>query len=152
MSWHISLCLCLMSWPVAAGDTEETKAQRKAIHGVLMAQVDCWNKGDLKGFMAGYLPSKEITFYSGGTVLKGWDAMLERYQKAYQGEGKEMGTLAFRDLDIELLGPDSAVVRGRFELQMKKSTPTGLFTLIFRKTKEGWRIVHDHTSVPEKAN
>jgi beta-aspartyl-peptidase (threonine type) len=134
------------------GQQEETKAQRKAINDVLGSQVECWNKGDLKGFMTGYLHSNDITFYSGGTVLRGWDAMLDRYQKNYQGEGKEMGKLAFRDLDIELLGADSAVVRGRYVLQMSKTMPTGLFTLIFRKTKDGWRITHDHTSAAEKSN
>jgi uncharacterized protein (TIGR02246 family) len=152
MAFCTSLCLYLLALPSGVGGTEEAKAQRKAIQDVLTGQVECWNKGDLKGFMAGYLHSKDVTFYSGGTILKGWDAMLERYHKSYQSEGKEMGKLAFRDLDIELLGPDSAVVRGRYELEMSKSRPTGLFTLIFRKTKEGWRITHDHTSAAEKSN
>jgi ketosteroid isomerase-like protein len=130
----------------ANGDTEEAKAARLAIGQVLSNQLDAWNKGDLKGFMAGYQHSNEVTFYSGGTVLKGWDAMLERYQKKYQGPGKEMGKLTFRDLDITVLSADSAVVRGRWELKQSKEMPGGLFTLIFRKTSEGWRIAHDHTS------
>jgi beta-aspartyl-peptidase (threonine type) len=29
------------------------------------------------------------------------------------------------------------------------STPGGLFTVIFRKFPEGWKIVHDHTSADE---
>jgi hypothetical protein len=29
------------------------------------------------------------------------------------------------------------------------STPGGLFTVIFRKLPEGWKIVHDHTSADE---
>jgi ketosteroid isomerase-like protein len=141
-------CLCLLVClaPVRAGDTEEAKAARKAIHQVLMGQVEAWNKGDLKGFMAGYWHSKELTFYSGGNIIKGWDAMLERYQKKYQGEGKEMGKLAFEDIDIELLSATSAVVLGRWQLTLTKDSPKGLFTLIVRKTPDGWRIVHDHTS------
>jgi ketosteroid isomerase-like protein len=112
----------------------------------MVDQLDAWNKGDLKGFMAGYLKSPDVTFYSGGNVVKGWDAMLERYQKKYQGEGKEMGKLTFRDVEIDVLSAESAVVRGRWDLKMTKTNPGGLFTLLLRKTTDGWRIVHDHTS------
>jgi ketosteroid isomerase-like protein len=45
-----------------------------------------------------------------------------------------------------MLGDEHALVRGRFRLQMKNDAPTGIFTLILRKTPAGWRIVHDHTS------
>ena len=78
--------------------------------------------------------------------LECWQATLERYQKRYQGAGKEMGQLAFEDLQIDLLAADSAWVRGRYQLVTGKATFTGLFTLIVKKFPEGWRIVHDHTS------
>ena len=142
----ITLCLCLVLAGQKGGDTDEVKAQKKAVYNVLVDQLNAWNKGDLKGFMAGYHKSPDITFYSGGNVVKGWDAMLERYQKKYQGEGKEMGTLTFRDVEIDVLSVDSAVVRGRWDLKMTKTNPGGLFTLLLRKTTDGWRIVHDHTS------
>ena len=139
-------CLCALLAPTPTGDTEEAKASRKAIYQVLHNQTEAWNKGDLKGFMNGYLRSNELTFYSGDKVIKGWDAMLERYQKKYQGEGKEMGRLAFEELTVELLGSDHALVRGRFRLRLTKDSPTGIFTLILRKTPAGWRIIHDHSS------
>jgi beta-aspartyl-peptidase (threonine type) len=128
------------------GQADEAKAAHQAISKVLSDQVDAWNKGDLKAFMAGYMRSEDITFFSGGTILKGWDAVLARYQKQYQSEGKEMGKLTFRDLDIQLLGADGAVVRGRYELVRSADKPSGLFTLILRKTPDGWRIIHDQTS------
>jgi beta-aspartyl-peptidase (threonine type) len=71
---------------------------------------------------------------------------MDRYVKKYKSEGKEMGKLTFSELKIEMLASDSAFVRGRFQLVMEKDKPTGLFTLIFQKTADGWRIVHDHTS------
>ncbi|HZT80911.1 MAG TPA: nuclear transport factor 2 family protein [Gemmataceae bacterium] len=125
-----------------AGDKEAMAA----IDAVLKQQVEAWNAGKLEDFMAGYWQSDELTFYSGKTLTKGWNATLERYRKKYQGEGKEMGKLSFRDVSIEVLGKDSAFVRGRWKVEMKGKTLEGLFTLIFRKVKDGWRIVHDHTS------
>lgn len=118
----------------------------RAVRRVLDDQVAAWNKGDLKGFMAGYWRSPDLTFFSGKDKTRGWDATLERYQKRYQAEGKEMGKLTFRDLEIEVLSPESAWVRGRWQLELSKETVGGLFTLIFKKLPEGWRIVHDHTS------
>ena len=119
---------------------------KKGIRKVLDDQVIAWNKGDLRGFMEGYWQSPELSFYSGKNKTKGWQGTLDRYRKKYQGEGKEMGKLAFSDLDVELLGPQHALVRGRWQLTLTKENPSGLFTLIFRKVPAGWRIVHDHTS------
>jgi ketosteroid isomerase-like protein len=120
--------------------------EQAAIQRVLDDQAAAWNKGDLPGFMKGYLESEKLSFFSGNSKTAGWKATLERYQKKYQGEGKEMGKLTFTELSIELLGDDHALVRGRFRLQLKSDNPTGIFTLIVRKTPAGWRIIHDHTS------
>jgi beta-aspartyl-peptidase (threonine type) len=117
-----------------------------AVRQVLDAQAAAWNKGDLDGFMAGYWSSPELSFFSGGTRTRGWQATLDRYRQRYQAEGKEMGRLSFGDVEIELLGPDAALVRGHWKLEMSKDKPEGLFTLIFKRLPEGWRIVHDHTS------
>ena len=138
------LIFSLLGMPHARGD--DSNAAKKAIQKVLDDQDAAWNKGDLEGFMAGYWKSDELTFYSGNDVTKGWNATLERYKKRYQAEGKEMGKLTFSDLKIEMLSDDSAFVRGRFNLVTSKETPRGLFTLIFKKTADGWKIVHDHTS------
>lgn len=114
---------------------------------VLQTQVDAWNHHDLEGFMAGYWNSPDLTFFSGAHESKGWQAALERYKKAYTGEGHEMGKLEFANLRIEMLAPDAAFVRGEFHLTMRDGkTPHGLFTLIFRKFPGGWKIVHDHSA------
>lgn len=57
-----------------------------------------------------------------------------------------MGVLKFSDLEINVVSKDVAVVLGSWALQREKDNPKGKFTLIFRKFKDGWRIVHDHTS------
>jgi ketosteroid isomerase-like protein len=116
-----------------------------AIRAVLDAQVAAWNRGDIEGFMEGYWRSPETVFVSGDTITHGWQTVLDRYRKGYSTREK-MGTLAFSDLDIKLISKDAALATGRWQLQRAQDTPHGRFTLIFRKTKEGWRIVHDHTS------
>ena len=140
------LLAALVMIPIRAGDEPPKSGGRQAIQRVLDDQVVAWNKGDLEGFMRGYWQSPELSFFSGANKTSGWQATLERYRKKYQGEGKEMGKLAFREISIDLLGADHALVKGRWQLTLRNETPGGLFTLICRKVTVGWRIVHDHTS------
>src|SRR5262249_60298967 len=93
--------------------------------------------------------SDELTFFSGGDVKKGHKSLAERYRKRYQSEGKEMGKLTFSDLDVIPLNADTAIARARWKLVMAKETIGGLFTLVLQRFPRGWKIVHDHTSVPE---
>ena len=137
----------LITLASAANPSGNTQA---AIRQVLEKQVEAWNRQDLDAFMQGYWHSPELTFFSGATENRGWDAALERYRKAYQSEGRQMGKLAFSDLQIESLGPAAAFVRGSFHLSMPDGKqPHGIFTLVFRKFPEGWRIIHDHTCAAE---
>ncbi|HWG87612.1 MAG TPA: nuclear transport factor 2 family protein [Candidatus Acidoferrales bacterium] len=120
---------------------------KRSIKHVLISQVEAWNHGNLENFMAGYWNSPDLTFFSGARVTKGWKPTLARYQQRYQSGGNQMGHLEFQELDIDLLSRRSAVVTGRWKLTMSDGkTPHGLFTLIFMRFPEGWKIVHDHTS------
>lgn len=116
-----------------------------AVRAVIDAQRDAWNRGDVPGYMDGYARSANTVFVSGDEVTHGWQTVLDRYKNNYDSREK-MGTLTFSDLEITPIGNDAAVVLGRWHLQRAKDQPHGRFTLIFRKTKQGWRIVHDHTS------
>jgi beta-aspartyl-peptidase (threonine type) len=121
-----------------------------AIQQVLDKQVQDWNKGNLDAFLEGYWKSPKVVFLSGGSRNVGFEAMRDRYVKRYKAEGKAMGRVVFSEVEIETLGPDSAFVRGRWGLTMPDGKkPGGLFTLIFKKFPEGWKIIHDHTSVAE---
>ena len=143
----ITLVLTLVL-PLAelAGASAGKSSPEQAVRAVLDAQVAAWNRGDLLAFMSGYWNDPALTFYSGSNVTSGWQATLERYQKRYQAPGSEMGKLDFSELEIHAFG-DGAWVGGRWHLKLSDGKDLGgLFTLIFRKTPAGWKIVHDHTS------
>lgn len=116
-----------------------------AVRAVLDAQRDAWNRGDVEGYMDGYARTPDITFISGDSLTRGWETVHDRYKKNYDSREK-MGTLTFSDLEPTILSPDAVMVLGRWHLKRTSDEPHGRFTLILRRTKAGWRIVHDHTS------
>ena len=121
-----------------------------AVTQVLGSQMNAWNNHDLDAFMTGYWKSPELTFFSGANERHGWQETMDRYKATYQSPGREMGKLDFSNMRVEALGTDAAFVRGEWRLVMSDGkTPHGLFTLVFRKFPEGWKIVHDPTSAAE---
>ncbi|MBI4661386.1 MAG: nuclear transport factor 2 family protein [Verrucomicrobia bacterium] len=130
-----------------------TTANRSAsaehdVRAVLEKQVREWNAGSLLGFMETYAKSESTRFASGGDHSLGWQTVFDRYRKKY-GDREAMGRLRFSDLEVTVFAPDTALAFGRWHLKRAADEPSGLFTLVLRKTGEGWRIVHDHTSVAE---
>lgn len=121
--------------------------ERKEILGVISAQAAAWNRGDLDEFLTGYHRSDRTVFAGGDAVHRGFDAMATRYRRTYSSKAK-MGRLTFSRLTFEQLEADQAVVTGSWELELTDSDkrPGGVFTLIWRRFDEGWKIVHDHTS------
>jgi len=124
-----------------------------AIRAVMAAQVAAWNKGDVAAFMQGYENSPDTTFV-GTSVNKGFEPILKRYEANYTNAA-QMGTLTFSNLQVRLLpgscgAVEYAVVTGNFHLERtQKGAATkddGVFSLVWRKGPEGWKIVLDHTS------
>lgn len=134
-----------------ARSSEGPDDPKAAVEHVLRTQQDAWNHHDLDAFLAGYWNSADLTFFSGAKQTSGWQATLDRYRATYASPGHEMGTLEFSELRIEMLGSEAAFVRGAWHLTMPDGkTPHGLFTLIFRKFPDGWKIIHDHTSAADR--
>jgi len=115
------------------------------IRAVMARQVAAWNRGDIDGFMDGYARSGATEFVSGDKITRGWQTVRDRYRKKYDSREK-MGRLAFSKVKVTPLGADAAIVLGRWQLVRQSDKPHGIFTLLFRRTPAGWRIVHDHTS------
>ena len=138
----------LLALILALGTTsfgQNVNKVRKEIRDVMDEQAAAWNRGDIEGFMQGYWRSEDLVFVSGTNVTRGWQPTLDRYKKSYDSRAK-MGTLSFTGLEINVLSKDSAYVLGNWSLMRESDEPNGKFTLVFRKFKEGWRVVHDHTS------
>ena len=151
--WLWLLPAVIVVWVVAVCWWVRDNVLRIAAHSssydVVARQKYAWNEGRLEDFMAEYWKSDDLTFFSGGTVTKGWQATLDRYRKRYQADGKEMGELTFDDIQVDVISTDAATVRGRWKVVTSKETAEGLFTLLVRRLDGRWVIVHDHTSAAD---
>jgi ketosteroid isomerase-like protein len=137
------LLACALAFVVRAFAAESRDAGE--IRAMLDAQVAGWNSGDVARYMDYYVKSDQLRFASGGTITYGWKETLERYRKSYPDKAT-MGTLTCTYHDINVVSPDTAIVFGKWELQRANDKPWGLFTLLIKKTAEGWRVAADHTS------
>lgn len=137
---------CWTALAICAGGAE-SRAPESAVRRVLEEQQAAWNRGDVEAFMAGYDASDETTFV-GTTITRGYQQVLENYRRRYPTK-ERMGRLTFSDIQIKLLGAEHASVIGRWHLDRPAEAggqAGGIFTLLFRKTVAGWKIILDHTS------
>ncbi len=142
----LAVCLTLFAWPPFGKPGDAREAERAAINAVLKAQQAAWNRGDVEAFLTGYWHSTELTFSGSNGVARGWDGVVARYKKNYP-DRDSMGELDFSDLEIRFLGPDAALVLGKWHLKRETAGDVGgVFTLVWEKFPDGWKIIHDHTS------
>ena len=124
------------------------------IEQILTTQAQCWNDGDIEGFMETYWKSENLTFSSGGKTTRGWQATLDNYKKSYPKD--EMGQLTFDGLEVTMLSEEAALVLGKWHLVMAQDegkpdqAKDGNFSLVLRKMDGAWKIVHDHSSTLEE--
>ena len=130
------LCLHAQPTPAEAG-----------IRAVMEAQQAAWNRGDVEAFMSGYDASDNTTFV-GSTITRGYRQVLENYHRRYPTKEK-MGRLTFSGIEVMPLGSEYASVLGKWHVDRSREAGGevgGIFTLLFRKTPNGWKIILDHTS------
>lgn len=131
----------------AVGSFGAQAAVERDIRSVLEAQQSAWNRGDVESFMSGYEAGDATTFV-GATITRGYRQVLENYRRRYP-TAEKMGRLTFSGIEVTLLGADYASVIGRWRLERRTEAggdTGGIFTLLLRKTAEGWKIILDHTS------
>jgi Domain of unknown function (DUF4440) len=154
--WRDILCsipvaVVLFSAPCAAqAPAHKPTEARVQIESVLQMQQEAWNRGDVEAFLQGYWHSAELTFSGSSGTSRGWEGVLQRYRQSYPDRAA-MGQLTFSGLEFRQLGAKAYLVLGQWHLARASGNVGGVFTLIFLHFPEGWRIIHDHTSlVPPK--
>jgi len=142
---HTLIIALLLIAHVATSQKAGTRTRDEAaIRKVLDQQVNAWNEANIDEFMKGYWKSDSILFI-GSAITSGWTNTLERYKKSYPDKAA-MGQLRFEIVRLDFISSDSCLITGKYFLTREKDSPSGIFTLLFKRKKGNWVIVYDHTS------
>ena len=104
-----------------------------------------WNKGDIESFMGTYWQNDSLMFMGKSGVTYGWQNTLNNYKRGYP-DTAAMGKLDFDILQVKPLSDTYFFVVGKWHLTRSIGNAGGHFTLLFRKIKNKWVIVADHSS------
>src|SRR5688572_403940 len=120
-------------------------ADTAEIRSLTAASSEAWNRGNLKEHLAFYVDT--VTFMTANGPRPGVAAVEKAFTEKYFRGGAPKQTLSFSNVTIRPLGRDAALETGRFRLAGGgEPEQTGWFTLVWMRTADGWRAVHDHSS------
>jgi hypothetical protein len=111
----------------------------------LTQQTIAWNGGDIENFMQPYWHSDSLMFIGKSGITYGWQKTLENYKKSYP-DAAAMGKLDFTILQAKRLSVMYFSVVGKWHLARAAGDVGGYFTLLFKKIKNAWVIIQDHSS------
>jgi ketosteroid isomerase-like protein len=111
----------------------------------LSEQSSAWNAGDIDKFMEPYWHSDSLMFIGKNGPTYGWENTKQNYKKGYP-DTAAMGKLNFEIISIKRLSVLYYSVVGKWHLKRSIGDIGGAFTLLFKKIKNKWVIVQDHSS------
>ena len=135
---------------IATPATASPKSDRAAILLVVQHMEEAWNRGDFRGYMAGF-KNPDVMFISGGKFQDGWQGTLDHYVRDYGGSAERRGRLHFFNIKIDLLAPDAAMLVGQYRLERGARVTEGVNTRLFRKSGSKWLITMNHVSAYDVA-
>ena len=144
-----ALLLLLIAACARAPDYDRA-AEERAIRQVIADMEAAWNRGDFRGYMAGFR-KPDVVFVSRGQFQRDWQGTLDHYVRDYGGDPARRGRLHFFDIRVELLGPDAAQWISRYRLEGGGRPQDGINTRLLRKVDGRWVIALNHVSSREMA-
>jgi hypothetical protein len=132
-------------WVASALPAAPPASERAAILSVVDRMENAWNRGNFRGYMAGF-KNPDVIFVSGGKFQQGWQGTLDHYIRDYGGSAERRGKLHFYNMKVDLLAPDAAMLIGQYRLQRGSRVTEGVNTRLFRKVSGHWLITVNHVS------
>jgi len=123
-------------------------AEERAILQVIGEMEAAWNRGDFRGYMAGF-KNPDVIFVSRGQFQRDWQGTLDHYVRDYGGSPERRGRLRFSDVRVEMLAPDAAQLVSRYRLERPADPQEGINTRLMRKVDGRWVIALNHVSARE---
>ena len=121
------------------------QADKAAILATVSRMETAWNRGDFRGYMAGF-KNPDVVFVSGGKFQARWQGTLDHYIRDYGGSPERRGHLHFYNMKVDVLAPDAAMLVGQYRMERGPRITEGVNTRLFRKVRGRWLITMNHVS------
>ena len=139
-----TLILITLLFAAHAAFAQTMSKDEKAIRAALEKTAEGWNKGDLNQYLSAY--TKEATEMLSTGPAGGVEAIEKTMKEGFWKSGKPLQVLRYENLVVRMLGKKGALVTGKYILSgAGRPDRTGWFTTVWLKTKDGWRMIHDHS-------
>ena len=114
------------------------------IRAALESTAVGWNEGNLEKYLAVYTP--DATEMRATGPAGGVETIEETMKRGFWKTGRPLQTLRYESVVVRMLGKEGALVTGNYILTGGNVPERkGWFTSVWRKTKNGWRMIHDHS-------
>ncbi len=134
----LTIVLCCFGLPVDAQSGKEA-----AIISAMNNSANDWNTGNLDNFMKMYIDSSTMMMPTGPAGLS---TIRELYEKKYFNGKMPKQNLYYSEMKVTLLGDNYALLTGKFTLSGNNLPErSGRYSLVMVFTKNGWKILHDHS-------
>ena len=138
------LFVMVCAFSVSAAFAQTMSKDEKAIRETLDKTAEGWNKGDLAQYLSAY--TKDATEMLGTGPAGGVEAIEKTMKEGFWKTGKPLQVLRYENVVVRMLGKKGALVTGKYVLSGNGHPDRiGWFTTVWMKTKDGWRMIHDHS-------
>jgi uncharacterized protein (TIGR02246 family) len=146
----LALCfaaLTLAATAHAASGDEAPKKPESAeaqIRAVLDATADGWNRGDLARYLSAYTETATEMLSDG--PRGGVQVIEQTMRNGFWKTGRPLQQLRYEHVEVRMLGKEHALVTGQYVLTGGgRPDRAGWFTTVWTRTRQGWRMIHDHS-------
>ena len=134
----------LLSVSAFAQTQPKMSKDEQQLRALLNGTAEGWNKGDLPQYLSVYTP--DATEMRSTGPAGGVEKIEETMKKGFWKTGRPIQVLRYENVVIRMLGKEGALVTGQYILSgADRPDRTGWFTSVWKKTKDGWKMIHDHS-------
>jgi uncharacterized protein (TIGR02246 family) len=139
----LAACFLLSASAFAQTQPKMSKDEQQ-LRALLNGTAEGWNRGDLPKYLSVYTP--DATEMRSTGPAGGVEAIEETMKKGFWKTGRPIQVLRYENVVVRMLGKEGALVTGQYILSgADRPDRTGWFTSVWKKTKNGWKMIHDHS-------
>lgn len=135
--------------PLGAQEPAKAPSLRTEVQGFVRSFVKAANEADTATLVELYARVPEVASIGDGEITRGWEAIRADADSLLGSQGSYRIDLG--SIDVVPLGAEHALAFAPTSITVAAEKGTvkirGAMTFVLHRTGDGWKIIHDHSSV-----